>query len=232
MTESARDGPARRIRRVTRSTWMTWGVRAETTRYNAGSLVRICPSRSRQSVRREFRPCDAVRRRPKKRIAVAGPTRVLVRRSRFRRAVATGCGAAIALVVGSSIVPRHAHTIGGRALGRARPRLPLAVGNHIPVRSGAMGGEFYGAVSSMSLTYVSILTDEGMLKVPNSSFAGRRGELVGPLLAPPPRVGTDRTTGRPMRRRAPVCTTDRTRSRTSPPACGGWSAPPPRRRPG
>jgi hypothetical protein len=57
-----------------------------------------------------------MRLRPQKRIAVAEPTRVLVRRPRFRRAVVTGCGAAIALVVGSSVVPRHAHTLGGRAL--------------------------------------------------------------------------------------------------------------------
>jgi Mechanosensitive ion channel len=46
---------------------------------------------------------------------------------------------------------------------------PFAVGNRIRVRSGALGGEFYGTVTSMSLTYVSMLTDEGMLKVPNSS---------------------------------------------------------------
>src|SRR5271165_3222293 len=59
---------------------------------------------------------DPVRLRPQKRIAVAQPTRVLVRRPRFRRAVVTGCGAAIALVVGSSVVPRHAHTVAGRAL--------------------------------------------------------------------------------------------------------------------
>jgi small-conductance mechanosensitive channel len=206
--------------------------------------------------------------RPKKRIAVAEPTRVLVRRRRFRRAVATGSGAALALVVGSSVVPRHAHTIGGRAvldipalvflvlvaacarstaaeldalarwrggqtagsamrmvvtgcgyaialvgtlsmlsvpvghllLGGAIAGVvigiaaqqslgnvfagmvllmarPFAVGNHIRIRSGALGGEFYGTVTSMSLTYVSVLTDEGMLKVPNSSLLAA---AVGP----------------------------------------------------
>jgi small-conductance mechanosensitive channel len=209
-------------------------------------------------------------RRPhlKKKIAVAEPTRILVRRPRFRRAVVTGCGAAVALVVGSSIVPRHAHTIGGRALldipalvflvlvvacarssaaelddlarwhggqtaGSAMRMLvtgcgyaiallgmlsmlsisvghlllggaiagvvigiaaqqslgnvfagmvlllarPFAVGNHIRVRSGALGGEFYGTVTSMSLTYVSVLTDDGLLKVPNSSLLAA---AVGP----------------------------------------------------
>src|ERR1700735_5477601 len=54
---------------------------------------------------------------------------------------------------------------------------PFAVGNRVRVRSGALGGEFYGTVISMSLTYVSILTDEGMLKVPNSSLLAA---AVGP----------------------------------------------------
>jgi small-conductance mechanosensitive channel len=209
-----------------------------------------------------------MRLRPQKRIAVAEPTRVLVRRPRFRRAVATGCGAVIALIVGSSVVPRHAHTLGQRALfdipalvflilvvlcarstageldalarwrggqtaGSAARMLvtgfgyaialvgmlsmlsvpvgrlllggaiagvvlgiaaqqslgnvfaglvllmarPFAVGNRIRVRSGALGGEFYGTVVSMSLTYVSVLTDEGVLQVPNSSLLAA---AVGP----------------------------------------------------
>ena len=209
-----------------------------------------------------------MRLRPEKPIAVAEPTRILVRRPKFRRAVVTGCGAAIALIVGSSVVPRHAHTMSGRALldipavvflalviacarssameldalarwrggqtaGSAMRMLvtgfgytigligmlsmlsisighlvlggaiagvvigiaaqqslgnvfaglvllmarPFAVGNRIRVRSGALGGEFFGTVTSMSLTYVSVLTDEGMLKVPNSSMLAA---AVGP----------------------------------------------------
>ncbi|MFZ0249874.1 MAG: mechanosensitive ion channel domain-containing protein [Acidimicrobiales bacterium] len=201
-------------------------------------------------------------------IPVAEPTRVLVRRPRFRHAVATGSGAAVALIVGSSVVPRHAHTIAGRAvldipavvflllvvacarssaaeldalarwrggqtagsairmlvtgfgyavallgmlsmlsisighlllggaiagvvigiaaqqsLGNVFAGLvllmarPFAVGNRVRVRSGALGGEFYGIVTSMSLTYVSVLTEEGMLKVPNSSLLAA---AVGP----------------------------------------------------
>jgi small-conductance mechanosensitive channel len=223
-----------------------------------------------------------MRLRPQKRIPVAEPTRVLVRRPRFRRAVVTGCGAAIALVVGSSVVPRHAHTLGGRALldipalvflilavlcarssaaelddlarwrggrtaGSAMRMLvtgfgyaialvgmlsmlsiplghlllggaiagvvlgiaaqqslgnvfagfvlllarPFAVGNRIRVRSGALGGEFYGTVTSMSLTYVSVLTDDGMLKVPNSSVLAA---AVGPWdRAAPLRPESNRT---------------------------------------
>ena len=214
-----------------------------------------------------------MRLRPQKRIAVAEPTRVLVRRPRFRRAVVTGCGAAIALVVGSSVVPRHAHTLGGRALldlpalvflilvvlcatwpagaevgplvppcacwsrvsatpshswarfpccpfrsgtccsgapsrvssSVSRPSRawamssrdscllarPFAVGNRVRVRSGALGGEFYGTVASMSLTYVSVLTDDGMLKVPNSSVLAA---AVGPWdRATPLRPESNRT---------------------------------------
>jgi small-conductance mechanosensitive channel len=55
---------------------------------------------------------------------------------------------------------------------------PFAVGNHIRVRSGALGGEFYGTVLAMSLTYVTIGTKQGMLKVPNSSVLA---SAVGPF---------------------------------------------------
>ncbi len=213
-----------------------------------------------------------MRFRPKSRIPVAQPTRTLVRRPRFRRALYTGCGALVALVAGSSLVPRHAHTVTGRILldlpafcflilvvacarstaseldalarwrggqtaGSALQMLvtgfgyaialigmlsmasisvghlllggaivgvvlgiaaqqslgnvfaglvlllarPFAVGNYIRVRSGALGGEFFGTVTSMSLTYVSILTDQGMLKVPNSSLLSA---AVGPSRRP------------------------------------------------
>ncbi len=209
-----------------------------------------------------------MRLRRQKHIPVAQPTRKLVRRPRFRRALYTGGGALVALIAGSSLVPRHAHTVTGRVLldlpalvflvlvvvcarsaaaeldalarwrggqttGSALQMLvtgfgyaialigtlsmasvsvghlllggailgvvlgiaaqqslgnvfagmvllvarPFAVGNHIRVRSGALGGEFDGAVTSISLTYVSILTDQGMLKVPNSSLLAA---AVGP----------------------------------------------------
>ena len=209
-----------------------------------------------------------MRLRPRRRAAVAQPTRALVERPRFRRALWTGCVALCALIAGS-VLPRHAHGIGDRALfdvpafafcvltvacaraaaaaevdalarwrggqtaGSAMRMLitgfgytvalvgtlamlsvpvghlllggaiagviigiaaqqslgnvfagfvlltarPFAVGNHIRIRSGALGGEFYGTVTSMSLTYVSVLTDQGMLKVPNASLLAA---AVGP----------------------------------------------------
>jgi small-conductance mechanosensitive channel len=77
------------------------------------------------------------------------------------------------------------------------------VGNRVRVRSGALGGEFYGTVTSMSLTYVSVLTDEGMLKVPNSSMlAAAVGPWdraahprSGPARADRPLVGAGRGAG-------------------------------------
>jgi small-conductance mechanosensitive channel len=213
-----------------------------------------------------------MRLRPQKHIPVAQPTRTLVHRPRFRRALYTGCGALVALVAGSSLVPRHAHTVTGRILldlpalcflvlvvacarstaseldalarwrggqtaGSALQMLvtgfgyavaligmlsmasisvghlllggaivgvvlgiaaqqslgnvfaglvlllarPFAVGNYIRVRSGSLGGEFFGTVTSMSLTYVTIMTDQGMLKVPNSSLLSA---AVGPSRRP------------------------------------------------
>ncbi|HEY1652633.1 MAG TPA: mechanosensitive ion channel domain-containing protein [Acidimicrobiales bacterium] len=220
-----------------------------------------------------------MRLRPERRISVVDPTRELVRRPRFRRAITTGIGAVLALVVGTSLVPRQAHTLAGRLLldlpavvflvlivacarssaselddlarwrggqtaGAAMRMLvtglgylvaligtlsllsvpvghlllggaiagvvlgiaaqqslgnvfaglvlllarPFAVGNHIRVRSGALGGEFYGTVTAMSLTYVSVLTEQGMLKVPNSSLLAA---AVGPWPRPERRAQTD-----------------------------------------
>ena len=211
-------------------------------------------------------------RPPERLIAVAEPTRKLVHRPRFRQAIVTGVGAIVALIAGSAIVPRHAHTAGGRVLldlpavaflvlvvlcarsvaselddlarwrggqttGSVMRMLvtgtgnvialvgmlsmlsisvghlllggaiagvvigiaaqqslgnvfagfvlllarPFAVGEHIRVRSGALGGEFYGTVVTMSLTYVTVLTEEGMLQVPNSSVLS---SAVGPWPRP------------------------------------------------
>jgi small-conductance mechanosensitive channel len=214
------------------------------------------------------------------RVSVVDPTRELIRRPRFRRAITTGLGAIIALVVGTSVVPQHAHTLAGRlildlpavlflalvvacarssaselddlarwrggqtagaalrmlvtgfgylvaligtlsmlsvpvghlllggaiagvvlgiaaqqSLGNVFAGLvlllarPFAVGNHIRVRSGALGGEFYGTVTSITLTYVSVLTEQGLLKVPNSTLLD---SAVGPWPRPERREHTER----------------------------------------
>jgi len=54
---------------------------------------------------------------------------------------------------------------------------PFGIGDHIRVRSGALGGQFDGVVRGMNLTYVTLRTDEGLLNVPNS---GMLAAAVGP----------------------------------------------------
>ena len=83
-------------------------------------------------------------------------------------------GAIAGVVQGIAAQQSLGNVFAGLVLLMARP---FAVGTHIRVRSGALGGEFYGTVTSMSLTYVSILTDEGMLKVPNPTLLAA---AVGP----------------------------------------------------
>lgn len=64
---------------------------------------------------------------------------------------------------------------------------PFAIGDHIRVRSGALGGLFEAWVVEMSLTYVTVRTEEGLLKIPNSAMlAAGVGQL--PPAPPPPRV--------------------------------------------
>ena len=83
-------------------------------------------------------------------------------------------GAIAGVVLGIAAQQSLGNVFAGLVLLMARP---FAVGNRIRIRSGALGGEFYGTVTSMSHTYVSVLTDEGMLKVPNSSLLAA---AVGP----------------------------------------------------
>jgi hypothetical protein len=47
---------------------------------------------------------------------------------------------------------------------------PFVVGDHIRIRSGALGGIFDAWVLEMSLTYVTVRTDDGQLKIPNTAM--------------------------------------------------------------
>jgi small-conductance mechanosensitive channel len=87
-------------------------------------------------------------------------------------------GAIAGVVLGIAAQQSLGNVFAGFVLLVARP---FTVGNYIRVRSGALGGEFYGTVTSMSLTYVSVLTEEGLLKVPNSSLLAA---AVGPWPRP------------------------------------------------
>ncbi|MHB1987888.1 MAG: mechanosensitive ion channel family protein [Acidimicrobiales bacterium] len=54
---------------------------------------------------------------------------------------------------------------------------PFSVGQRIRVRSGSFGGIFDGEVQAMGLTYVELLTDDGLLRIPN---LGMLAAAVGP----------------------------------------------------
>jgi small-conductance mechanosensitive channel len=96
-------------------------------------------------------------------------------------------GAIVGVILGIAAQQSLGNVFAGLVLLAARP---FAIGNHIRVRSGALGGEFYGTVISMSLTYVTISTTEGILKVPNSSVLS---SAVGPFRPPPAATSVDTT---------------------------------------
>jgi small conductance mechanosensitive channel len=64
---------------------------------------------------------------------------------------------------------------------------PFDIGDRVRIRSGALGGIFEAVVLEMSLTYVTVRTDEGDLKIPNSAMLaagiGRLEASVGPRRA-------------------------------------------------
>jgi small-conductance mechanosensitive channel len=92
-------------------------------------------------------------------------------------------GAVAGILIGIAAQQSLGNMFAGLVLLMARP---FAVGNHIRIRSGALGGEFHGTVFAMSLTYVSVRTPEGVLKVPNSSVLA---SAVGPFRQPDDPVG-------------------------------------------
>jgi small-conductance mechanosensitive channel len=58
---------------------------------------------------------------------------------------------------------------------------PFSVGERIRIRSGALGGIFDATVMAVSLTYVTVHTDDGILKIPNSVMLAT---AAGPIAAP------------------------------------------------
>jgi small-conductance mechanosensitive channel len=64
---------------------------------------------------------------------------------------------------------------------------PFGVGDHVRIRAGALGGIFEAWVVDMSLTYVTLRTDDGPLKVPNSAMlAAGVGQLPPSSAVPAP----------------------------------------------
>jgi small conductance mechanosensitive channel len=75
-------------------------------------------------------------------------------------------GAIVRVILGIAAQQSLGNVFAGLVLLAARP---FKLGHHIRVRSGALAGEFEGTVISMSLTYVTLATSDGPLKVPNSA---------------------------------------------------------------
>jgi hypothetical protein len=63
---------------------------------------------------------------------------------------------------------------------------PFAVGDHIRIRSGQLGGVFDGWVIEMSLTYTTLRLDDGPWKIPNGALlAAGVGQLPRTTTVPP-----------------------------------------------
>jgi small-conductance mechanosensitive channel len=63
---------------------------------------------------------------------------------------------------------------------------PFAVGDHIRIRSGSLGGVFDGWVMEMSLTYTTLSLDDGVWKLPNAALlAAGVGQLPRTTTVPP-----------------------------------------------
>ena len=57
---------------------------------------------------------------------------------------------------------------------------PFTVGERIQVRNGAINGPLRGLVVELSITYVQLLTDDGLVSIPNSQMLA---SAVGPIPA-------------------------------------------------
>ncbi len=84
-------------------------------------------------------------------------------------------GALTGVIVGIAAQQALGNVFAGLVLLLARP---FVVGEHIKIRSGALGGILDGYVTGMSLTYVSLHTEGILLKIPNSVMLAA---AVGPF---------------------------------------------------
>lgn len=77
-------------------------------------------------------------------------------------------GAGLAgVVLGIAAQPSLGNIFAGVVLVLARP---FSVGDHIRVRSGALGGVFDAWVVDLSLAYITLQTEDGLLRIPNSGM--------------------------------------------------------------
>ena len=84
-------------------------------------------------------------------------------------------GAVTGVVLGIAAQQALGNLFAGLVLLLSRPYTP---GERIRVRSGSLGGPLDGTVTSVGLTYTTLVTAEGVLNIPNSALLGA---AVGPL---------------------------------------------------
>ena len=89
-------------------------------------------------------------------------------------------GALTGVIVGIAAQQALGNVFAGLVLLLARP---FVVGEHIRIRSGSLGGLLEGSVVAMSLAYVTLAVEDGVLKIPNAVMLAA---AVGPLPAAPP----------------------------------------------
>lgn len=99
-------------------------------------------------------------------------------------------GAVAGVILGIAAQQTLGNVFAGIVLIMARP---FTLGEFVRVRAGSLGGIFEGQVTSMSLVYVTILTDDGPVNVPNATLLGvgvgpapPRAAPAGPDVAEPP----------------------------------------------
>ena len=93
-------------------------------------------------------------------------------------------GALTGVLVGIAAQQSLANIFAGIVLLLARP---FRVGDQVGIRSGALSGLLEGTVTEISITYVSLLTANGPVHVPNSQVLAA---AVGPAGAVPPPAGS------------------------------------------
>lgn len=89
-------------------------------------------------------------------------------------------GAVTGVVVGIAAQQSLGNAFAGLALLFSRP---FVVGEYITVRSGALGGQYDGEVTAITLMFTRLLTDEGPVSLPNSAVLN---SATGPRQQPPP----------------------------------------------
>jgi small-conductance mechanosensitive channel len=94
-------------------------------------------------------------------------------------------GAITGVVVGIAAQQSLGNAFAGLVLLFSRP---FAVGDTITLRSGAMGGQYDGEVTAITLMFTVLLTEEGPVSLPNSgvlaSATGRRSPLTPATVEP------------------------------------------------